>query len=302
MRPEGRLLWPPLGVWASELGQAAVAAARRHLDKATLPHYCWMPPKKDAAKPAGLKTATKPSSSTPKGGKVTAKDGRSKSPAKKPVKEAAPDPVDEAAAAAKDPVDEAATAARAREEAAAAEAAAAAVAAEKLKTNGRVMVRYNHYDKSYEVVDGKLNWEDVDDEYAISFVFKGNWACHLSCEGETILPDGGGLHIEMRKDPDGFDPDADEEKWCGFFSGLTVVDTGGKPKEYRLEVQEDAVWEAAQGPRVTYRAPEPDAGITKQRMESCSCIEGNPCADAYCCKDWKNRFEVATKNGWKGFS
>ena len=21
-----------------------------------------------------------------------------------------------------------------------------------------------------------------------------------------------------------------------------------------------------------------------ERMESCSCIEGNPCADAYCCK------------------
>ena len=35
------------------------------------------------------------------------------------------------------------------------------------------------------------------------------------------------------------------------------------------------------------------------KMESCSCIEGNPCADAYCCKDWKNRFEVAKKNGWK---
>ena len=39
-----------------------------------------------------------------------------------------------------------------------------------------------------------------------------------------------------------------------------------------------------------------------EKMESCSCIEGNPCADAYCCKDWKNRFEVAKKNGWKGFS
>ena len=30
-------------------------------------------------------------------------------------------------------------------------------------------------------------------------------------------------------------------------------------------------------------------------MESCSCIEGNPCADAYCCKDWKNREAVAAR-------
>ena len=32
--------------------------------------------------------------------------------------------------------------------------------------------------------------------------------------------------------------------------------------------------------------------------ESCSCLEGNPCVDEYHCKDWKNRFEVAKKNGW----
>ena len=33
--------------------------------------------------------------------------------------------------------------------------------------------------------------------------------------------------------------------------------------------------------------------------ETCSCIYGNPCVDQYICSDWKNRFEVATKNGWK---
>ena len=28
---------------------------------------------------------------------------------------------------------------------------------------------------------------------------------------------------------------------------------------------------------------------------SCSCIEGNPCAVKYNCKDWANRYEVARK-------
>ena len=43
-------------------------------------------------------------------------------------------------------------------------------------------------------------------------------------------------------------------------------------------------------------------GVVTEKREGCSCIEGNPCLDAYGCKDWSNRFEVAKKHGWKGFS
>ena len=56
---------------------------------------------------------------------------------------------------------------------------------------------------------------------------------------------------------------------------------------------------------------------------TCSCLYGNPCSSSCVqhrltifwrtsmlsyiphadnCKDWKNRFEVAKKHGWKGFS
>lgn len=248
------------------------------------------------------------------GGGEKSKKGSGLIAAAKKEAEAATETEEEAAAKAVQAAAKAAeeeAAAKAAAEAKAAEEAAAAekVAAEKAKTNGKCVVRYNHYDTAFDVVDGVLNWEHVDDQYAISFVFKGNWTCNLvewvggakgEKVGEPILPDDGALHIEMRKDPDGFDPDEEEEKWCGTFSGLTVVTDDGTPKEFRLEVQEDAVWEAAQGPRKTYKAAEA-AISTGPKMESCSCIEGNPCADAYCCKDWKNRFEVAKKNGWKGF-
>ena len=44
------------------------------------------------------------------------------------------------------------------------------------------------------------------------------------------------------------------------------------------------------------------ADLVIEKREGCSCIEGNPCLDAYGCKDWQNRFEVAKKHGWKGFS
>mmetsp|Transcript_25620 Transcript_25620/g.78816 ORF Transcript_25620/g.78816 Transcript_25620/m.78816 type:complete len:90 (+) Transcript_25620:268-537(+) len=37
------------------------------------------------------------------------------------------------------------------------------------------------------------------------------------------------------------------------------------------------------------------------RKEGCSCLFGNPCMDSEVCEDWHNRFEVAKRNGWKGF-
>ena len=69
-----------------------------------------------------------------------------------------------------------------------------------------------------------------------------------------------------------------------------------------MQVQEDAVWEASRGPKTTFSAAAGGSAKPKtEKMESCSCIEGNPCVDAYCCKDWNNRFDVAKKHGWKGF-
>eukprot|EP00658_Telonema_sp_P-2_P002444 TRINITY_DN10922_c0_g1_i3.p1 TRINITY_DN10922_c0_g1~~TRINITY_DN10922_c0_g1_i3.p1 ORF type:complete len:517 (+),score=98.74 TRINITY_DN10922_c0_g1_i3:354-1904(+) len=42
----------------------------------------------------------------------------------------------------------------------------------------------------------------------------------------------------------------------------------------------------------------PEFCLSVRAPESCSCLEGNPCVDAYGCKDWHNRFDVATKHGW----
>ena len=70
---------------------------------------------------------------------------------------------------------------------------------------------------------------------------------------------------------------------------------------------------AADEPRTTFVASGSLAGRHIEENESigvsmgedrssCSCVFGNPCASSYNCKDWHNRFEVAKKNGWKGFS
>ena len=45
-----------------------------------------------------------------------------------------------------------------------------------------------------------------------------------------------------------------------------------------------------------------DDESAQEDKASCSCLFGNPCVNEYGCMDWANRFEVAKKNGWKGFS
>lgn len=69
---------------------------------------------------------------------------------------------------------------------------------------------------------------------------------------------------------------------------------------YRLHVDEDPA--DALKPKTTYKAAKEDDGLLGgKRSEGCSCLFGNPCATPDPCKDWHNRFDVAKKNGWKGF-
>ena len=71
---------------------------------------------------------------------------------------------------------------------------------------GEVKVRYSHYCKPFKVVDGQLDWRAIDEEYCISFVFKGSFWPKLMPEAagnsrvpkleegaEPIFPAGDGL-------------------------------------------------------------------------------------------------------------
>jgi len=158
-------------------------------------------------------------------------------------------------------------------------------------------VRYNHYNEEFDLVDGKLDFEEVDEKYCISFVFKGNWTIKLQGPGNSeLLPDGGALQKTV--------DDEGDPKVIGTFSGL-VADA-----QYVIAVDEDPA--LADAPRKTYTATSGMQGradfddgedlMLGVDKSSCSCLFGNPCASSYNCKDWNNRFDVAKKNGWKGFS
>ena len=58
---------------------------------------------------------------------------------------------------------------------------------------GCAHVRYNHYNREFPVgADGRMQWENIDEEYCISFVFKGDF-------GKTLTHSSGTTH--------GFGPD-----------------------------------------------------------------------------------------------
>ena len=101
---------------------------------------------------------------------------------------------------------------------------------------GKVRVQYSHYDKQFPIKDGLLKWEDIDDEYCISFAFKGDWAVSLS----TKWPDGSQTFIY----PDGgvLTRDTDEDSFTGTFKGLLLEEGEGeevRQRVYQLHVEED---------------------------------------------------------------
>jgi len=58
---------------------------------------------------------------------------------------------------------------------------------------GRAVVAYNHYKSEFKIDDdGAMAWADIDEEYCISFVFKGEIQVALVTEqGEAIQVAGG---------------------------------------------------------------------------------------------------------------
>ena len=102
---------------------------------------------------------------------------------------------------------------------------------------GRVRVRFHHHLDEFDVVDGVLDFEAVDDKYCIWPLFRGEWNAALrGGEGEVIAPDGGALtKVAVESDADGVEglEGGKESRMVGTFSGVAA---GG---EYTLEVHED---------------------------------------------------------------
>ena len=172
----------------------------------------------------------------------------------------------------------------------------------------KIRVVYSSYKTEFETRNGCVRWKDIDDEYAISFVFKGEFVKRLrafpagvNTNNATDVPLMREAAGALGKDDAGErDASLDELYWLDL-----KPDFDGK---YTLEVEEDEAAglgvETRDGPLVLADNPngvDLPVGDAGARKEGCSCIYGNPCMDQYVCQNWAARFDIAKKNGWKGF-
>lgn len=165
-------------------------------------------------------------------------------------------------------------------------------------TKSEIKVHYSHYKTAFPTRNGVVRWPSIDDEYAISFIFKGDFAKRVRAfpPGVTSANAEEAPLLVMAVGHEGVDDfgdrnaSLDEVYWLGLRE-----DFEGK---YTLEVDEDV--EAGlgvatrEGPLVLSSGDNLPLGARK--TEGCSCLFGNPCQDKYVCKDWNNRFEVAKRN------
>ena len=153
----------------------------------------------------------------------------------------------------------------------------------KRTTQGKVRIVYERYTDCFDLIDGKMNINVVDEEYCLSDVMPG---CTL--ELLEITPQER-IQQEIQGIPVPFISKDEALNWeC-----LYTYDDA--PKSYYVVAFQDAALLAA------------DREATKKRMEAmageddgsgvCTCTNGKACSTANKdhCKDWNNRFTVATK-------
>ena len=93
---------------------------------------------------------------------------------------------------------------------------------------GNVVIKFNHYKKSFPIHNGVLKWKDVDEEYNFSFVYKGNYRRDIfmiaSSESAITSLDAPSHKEYFMKD-----------ELSNYFLGLRV------DIQYMIEVEEDPI-------------------------------------------------------------
>ncbi|KDO35351.1 hypothetical protein SPRG_00200 [Saprolegnia parasitica CBS 223.65] len=177
--------------------------------------------------------------------------------------------------------------AAAEKEAAEKEAAAKEAAERAAKRNGTVILKYEMYSEEFPIVEGSTTMAAIDDVYALTFVMP-NCLIHLSRwdpPTKVEMESRDAMNVYVREDP------------IGTYQDLEAGET------YYVYAEQEAEQLAKDQAKMRQVAATMDgaAWTAPSTTETCSCVNGNPCVDEYNCKDWHNRFAVATTHGWKGF-
>ncbi len=160
--------------------------------------------------------------------------------------------------------------------------------------NGMVKLMYEQYDELFPIVNGSTTQENIDEVYCLTFVMP-------NCR---ILLSKYSPKEKREKEDLPFSELFIAENPAGTYQGLEADQTYYVYVEQdaeRLKRDQEEMRRIAQNMEGAAKPGDPLKKDDGRVLESCSCIYGNPCVDEYGCKDWSNRFAVASKNGWKGF-
>ncbi|OQR82825.1 hypothetical protein ACHHYP_15472 [Achlya hypogyna] len=150
--------------------------------------------------------------------------------------------------------------------------------------SGSVILVYEMYSEPFDIIDGSVATSAIDDAYALSFVMPEGHI-HLSeyapCEKRLLEIAGANVYMP--------------ETAPGTISSLCPGRT------YFVYVTEpaSATSQCTLSPR---KESSSVIALSDGRgFDSCTCIEGTPCTDEYGCRNWRQRFAIATQHGWAGF-
>ena len=131
---------------------------------------------------------------------------------------------------------------------------------------GSVRVRYNHYNQQFKLVDGTLQWSDVDEDYCISYVFKGTFRPRLLDASRAYferdaagcfaaLHDGGAYTLVVEEDEaaEAAATAADPRRAAPFFARDCVTGVNAASSRITAELKTLSVEELA-GQSDRYRA------------------------------------------------
>ena len=200
----------------------------------------------------------------------------------------------------------------------------------KLKGNGNVKLIYERYDEEFPIVDGTCTAAEIDDVYCLSFVMP-NCLIHLSTYSPQEKREKESDVYDRSRDIERLQTEAEasdtldnrreeiekelqacwevvkqemyiKEEPQGVFHGLE------KDVTYYVYVEQEADQLARDQEKMRLIAMEMEgyhgneSGTVKTDFgdhgDTCTCIYGTPCTDEEGCRNWKQRFTIAEKNGW----
>ena len=98
---------------------------------------------------------------------------------------------------------------------------------------GIVKIRFNHYNKSFPIHNGVLVWADVDEEYCLSFVYRGSYTRNLALSSSSGIEDASSKTTEDLHDH------VDGKRYAKHDEHFTYYINIADKSEYTLEVIED---------------------------------------------------------------